>query len=143
MCWPHVRRGCFSESRARTGRRSAALARGVQPLVPRQILNIRRELETGARGACGNALFKTLVRGFSLLTASLHKKNNRVIVVITAMHRAGGKTSNKQRKSRVPRSREAVLVPAFALVYDFPSLFSTCFLCGACGLNRDYVNLRQ
>jgi hypothetical protein len=49
---------------------------GVQPLEPRQILNIRRELETGARGALREALFKTLVRGLSLLTASLHKKQS-------------------------------------------------------------------
>jgi hypothetical protein len=77
VCVGHTSDGGWrSESRARTGRRSAALARGVQPLEPRQILNIRRELETGARGALREALFKTLVRGFSLLTASLHKKQS-------------------------------------------------------------------
>lgn len=136
---PHVRRGCLSEWRARTGRRNAAWPGGVQPLEPRQILNIRRELETGARRALRKALFKTQVRGFSLLTAGLHE-NSRVVVVMTTEHRVGGKTSNKHRKSRVPRSREAVLATALAPAADSP-LFDLLSLQGGV-LNMDCGNLR-
>jgi hypothetical protein len=49
--------GAFSEWGTRNGRRSAALPGVVQPLEPRQILNIRRELETGARGPLRESLF--------------------------------------------------------------------------------------